>query len=73
MSDRPVVRAIVAWPLGNGRYHVRRGDTDATRPLEDALAFADLGFEVIIDPESQEALARYEQLQRINKPRWQRW
>lgn len=84
--ERPKVLAIVGWPLGGGEYYVRpqagRGalvsEMGGAVTLEDAKHFAELGFEVIVDPWTQEELARYEQMERaraarINKPRWQQW
>lgn len=65
--DRPVVRCIVGWHLGDGDHYVRRapfGTTDATVTLEAAEDFAANGWVVIVDPFDHEALTRWEQQQR---------
>jgi hypothetical protein len=78
MGDRPIVRCIVAWwPRPDLECHIRpisadeRGKAEGwtgragyVLTLEEAAQFAELGFEVMVDPFDMEALTRWEQQQR---------
>lgn len=70
MDAKPVLHCLVAVRLPDGDYIVKRGDPIA---LEEAEAYARFGWEVIVDYADQEALTRWEQLNRPQKPRWNRW
>jgi hypothetical protein len=67
--EKPVLRCIVAYRLADDSYSVRTGEPVT---LEHAAHYAKYGWEVIIDPFDQEALARWEQIQRATRqnPRW---
>lgn len=69
VDPKPQLRCLVAMHLPDGEYLVKQGDPI---PLEDALAFSQFGWEVIIDYTDQEALARWEMLNRP-KPKWNKW
>jgi hypothetical protein len=69
MDDpRPTLRCLVAWPLPNGDHIVRR----SVVTLDDAAQFRAFGWHLLIDPASEQELARWEQLHRPH-PKWQRW
>jgi hypothetical protein len=65
--DKPTLRCLVAYRLLDGSYITRTGEPVT---LEHAAHFAHYGWEVLVDPFDQEALARWEQIQRSTRPRW---
>ena len=76
MDDKPILRCLIGFRYGEGydaEYWVRNGDRDVTVTLEDAARWANLHFEVIVDPFDQEALARWEQLNQPRRIKWSSW
>lgn len=61
MNPRPVITCLLAIRLPDGDYVVKRGDPVS---LEDAADWASWGWEVLPDPFQQEALTRFEQIER---------
>lgn len=72
MDTKPILKCIIGRHMGNGEYVVKVGEP---LTLDQAEYFAHAGWEVILDPQDLEALARWEQLQRsARKPRsWRQW
>jgi len=65
-ESRPKVTALVAYfcpPFGCVTE-------PRVMPLEDAADFAQFGFAVLVDPQDEADLVRYEQLQRVTRRRW---
>lgn len=69
MSDRPELRCLIGW-AGVGNYVWIRRDL-AT--LEKALDYQRAGFMVLVDPETEAELARWEQINSRKPKRWNRW
>ena len=70
MLDRPTIMALVAWPLPDNELHIRHEMVT----LEVAHDFRRLGWSVLVDPESEAELVRWEQIQRsLKSTRYSRW
>ena len=69
MSDRPHLHALVAF------FSPVFGLVSDPRvmPLEDAVDYQTAGFIVLVDPQDQEDLARWEQVQRSLTMRARSW
>jgi hypothetical protein len=63
MSERPVIRVIVAWwPTPDSPCIIRPREGMFT--LEEGAGYAEMGFQVLADPFDLEDLTRWEQLHR---------
>ena len=66
-TDRPVLLCLVAYDALPYALMVRRKPV----PLDEAVEWQRAGWHVLVDPETEEALVRYEQAQRaMRKPTW---
>lgn len=63
-TDRPVIRALIAWEALPDILVVRK----SLVTLEQAVEAKRLGWAVLIDPESEQALATWER-----EHRWGHW
>lgn len=74
MDDKPVIHAIVAWPLPWGEFILSQQDTVT---LDEAASYARMGWAVIIDPADEAEFVRWQQIQRsLSSPRrrgWREW
>lgn len=67
-EPKPELYAIVGWPLAQGHVLLTKQERVT---LDEAEMFHRLGFLVLVDPESESILARWEQLNR--RKRWTSW
>ena len=69
MDDpRPEIRCLVAFQLPDGRFIIRRELAD----LATAEEFHRYGWAVLLDPDTEAQLARWQQIHSRRQP-WNRW
>lgn len=64
-EDRPGIRALVAYDALPYALIVR----EEVVTLEEAAEYALVGFNVLVDPQDEEDLVRWEQIQRAMRPK----
>lgn len=70
-DPKPALRGIAAYIMPDGKVYLSKLPTVS---LDEAEQLHRLGWAVLIDPEDEQALARWEQMQRAQQRRkWTNW
>lgn len=66
MSDRPVIRCLVGKPCFDdaGQWTGDVVQLIRTVPLDEGLELLERGYRILVDPADEEALTRWEQVER---------